>query len=124
MLAAAFLVLPLGWAISSNRMGFFAGAAAAGVCLAAAVTALGLSQSLRRPRQVLAFVLVGMTIRMGIPLMAALAVFFLGGPLADAGFLYYLVVFYPVMLTAETFLFLPERGSYEKNVPRAQDFVG
>ena len=47
----------------------------------------------------LALVLVGMMIRMGIPLAAALAVYFRGGPLADAGFLYYLVVFYPVTLT-------------------------
>ena len=72
----------------------------------------------------LALVLVGMMIRMGIPLAAALTVYFRGGPLADAGFLYYLVVFYPVTLTAETLLFLPEPALNEKNVSPAEDFVG
>ena len=70
--------------------------------------ALVLSEPLRRPQYVLTLVHVGMMIRMGIPLAAALAVYFVGGPLADAGFLYYLVVFYPVTLTVETFLSLPE----------------
>ena len=51
--------------------------------------------------------LLGMMVRMGIPLAAALIVYFSGGPLADAGFLYYLVVFYPVTLTAEIFLSRP-----------------
>jgi len=65
-----------------------------------------------------------MLIRMGIPLAAALLVFLRGGPLADAGFLYYLVLFYPVTLTAETFLLLPKRCSHEKRVSPAQDLVG
>ena len=121
---AAAVILPLGWAISGNRAGLIAGAAAGGVCLLAAWMALGLSEPLRRPQHMLALVLVGMMIRMGIPLAAALAVFFRGGPLADAGFLYYLVVFYPVTLTAETFLSLPECEPKKKDVPPAQDFVG
>ena len=58
-----------------------------------------------------------MTIRMGVPLSAALAVFFLGGPLADAGFLYYVVLFYPVTLIAETFLSTPGSEPNEKDIP-------
>ena len=85
VLVAASVILPLGWAISGSRMGLLAGAVAGGVCLLAAWLALGLSEPLRRQQNVLALVLVGMTIRVGVPLAAALAVFFLGGPLANAG---------------------------------------
>lgn len=124
VLVAASVILPLGRAISSNRAGLFAGAAAGGVCLLAAWLALGLSGPLRRPQQTLALVLVGMLVRMGIPLAAALAVCFSGGPLVDAGFLYYLVVFYPLTLTVETFLSLPESEPAEKIIPPARNFVG
>lgn len=132
-LLAAAVVLPFGWLISGNRMGLFAGAAAGGVCLLAAWTALFLSSPLRMPQYVLSLVLVGMMVRMGIPLAAALTVHFLGGPLANAGFLRYLVVFYPIMLAAEAFLSFPPypsptngRGEFrnEKKVPSAEDFVG
>jgi len=105
-------------------MGIWAGAAAGGVCLLAAWIALIVGESLRRPQYALAGVLLAMLIRMGIPLAAALLVFLRGGPLADAGFLYYLVLFYPVTLTAETFLLLPKRCSHEKRVSPAQDLVG
>jgi hypothetical protein len=121
---AAAVILPLGWAISGNQTGLVAGVAAGGVCLLAAWIALGLGDTLRKPQQILALVIVGMMTRMGIPLAAALIVYFCGGPLADAGFLYYLILFYPVTLTAETLLFLPERHPNEKNGYPAQDFVG
>jgi hypothetical protein len=114
VLVAAAVILPFGWVISGNRAGVLAAAAAGGVCLLGAWTALALSEPLRRPQHLLALVLVGMMIRMGIPLAAALAVYFRGGPLADAGFLYYVVGFYPVTLAAETGLTLP-RGP--RNVP-------
>ncbi len=120
MLIAAGIILPLGWAVSGNRTGLLAGAAASGVCLLAAWTALCLGEPLRKPQHLVALVVAGTLVRMGIPLVAALAVFFRRGPLADAGFLYYLILFYPVTLTAETFLSLPER----KNAPSAQDIVG
>ncbi len=123
MLLAAAIVLPLGWAISGKGMGILAGAAAAGVCLVAGWMALGLSEPLRRPQLMLALVMVGMMIRMGIPLAAALTVFFLGGPLADAGFLYYLVVFYLIALAVETVLTLP-CPSDVSDCGRARDEAG
>ncbi len=123
MVMAAAVVLPLGWVISGNRTGLFAAAAAGGVCLLAAWTALGVSELLRRPQHMLALVLAGMMIRMGIPLAAALAVYFSGGPLADAGFLYYLVVFYPITLTVETFLSWPGCDPPKSNVRPREDFV-
>ncbi len=123
VLVAAAVILPLGWAISGNRTGLFAAAAAGGVCLLAALAALAVSEPLRRPQHTLALVLLGMLIRMGIPLGAALTVYFHGGPLANAGFLYYLVVFYPVTLTVETFLSSPGCEPKKKNGPPAEDFV-
>lgn len=107
VIVAAALALPLGWVLYGNQMGIFAGLAAGGVCLLAAWIALVLSSPLRMPQYVLGLVLVGMMIRMGIPLAAALTVHFLGGPLANAGFLRYLVVFYPITLTTEAFLSFP-----------------
>ena len=124
VITAAAVVLPLGVAISGNRNGFLAGAAAGGVCLLAAWTALGLCEPFRRPKHMLAFVLVGMMIRIGIPLAAALTVYFIGGPLADAGFLYYAIVFYPLTLAVETFLSLPEYHPKRKDVLPVQDIVG
>ena len=121
---ASAVILPLGWAISGNRMGLFAAVAAGMVCLLAAWTALALSEPLRGPQHMLALVFAGMFVRMGIPLAAAMTVYFHGGPLADAGFLYYLVLFYLVTLTAETLLFLPEHRLNEKSVSPANDFVG
>ena len=101
---SAAIILSAGWTITGNQMGIFAGAAAGGVCLLAAWAALFLSVPLRMPQYVLGLVLVGMMVRMGIPLAAALTVHFLGGPLANAGFLRYLVVFYPITLATEAFL--------------------
>ncbi len=121
---AAAVILPLGWVISRNWTGVFAGAVAGGVCLLAAWMALAVSEPLRKPPRMLTFVLVGMMIRMGVPLVAALTVFFMGCPLADAGFLYYLVGFYPVTLTVETFLSVPQCEPKANDVLRAQDIVG
>jgi hypothetical protein len=124
VLVAGAIILPLGWAMSYSRTGILAGAVAGGVCLLAAWIALALSEPLHRRQQVLGVVLVGMLVRMGIPLAAALGVYFLGGPLADAGFLYYLVAFYPVTLTAETLLFLPECNLNKKSIRPARNLVG
>jgi hypothetical protein len=124
VIVAAIAILPAGWVLTGNRIGWFAGLAAGGVCLLAAWSVLGLSELLRKSQSLLALVLVGMMIRMGIPLAAALAVYFHGGPLADAGFLYYLVLFYFVTLVAETLLFLPERRLNEKPISPANDLVG
>ncbi len=53
--------------------------------------------------------LAGMLPRMAIPLGFAIPLHIHGGPLAEAGLLVYLVVFYPVTLAAETALCLPRR---------------
>ncbi|MCH8924473.1 MAG: hypothetical protein IIA67_15150, partial [Planctomycetes bacterium] len=58
-------------------------------------------------------VLGGMMLRMGVPLATAMAVYYRGGPIAgtqikDAGFIYYLLAFYFVMLAVEIAITLPE----------------
>jgi hypothetical protein len=104
MLAAG--VLPVAGLVG-GRIALAAAALAAVVCLVGAASALVISHLLRGPRLALASLLVGMAVRSGMPLVLAIAVQIPGGPLAEAGFLYYLLVFYPVTLSVETVLSLP-----------------
>lgn len=83
-------------------MGLAAAALASGCCCAGALSAVAISPWFRDPRRLLAFVLIGMSLRMGIALTTALFVQLGGGPLVDAGFVYYLLVFYLVTLAVET----------------------
>jgi hypothetical protein len=105
---AGAIAAPVAW-----RLGGWAGVAAAaaadGVCLAGGVVALICAHLLRGPRNALPALLTGMTARTGIPLIALLVAHLRGGPLAEAGLLYYVLVFYPVVLTAETILSLPQQ---------------
>jgi hypothetical protein len=91
---AAGIAAPVAWRIGGGA-GVTAAAAAAGMCLAGAGVALTAAHLLRGPRNVWAALLVGMAARTGIPLIAALAVQLWGGPLAEAGLLYYVLIFYP-----------------------------
>ena len=75
---------------------------ASACCCAGGLAAVCVAPWVRRPRQVVAWALVGMTMRMGVALTAALVVQLGGGPLAEAGFVYYLLVFYLVTLAVET----------------------
>jgi hypothetical protein len=121
MLATGLVALPLGYAISHERVVLVAGAAAGVVCLLAGWAGLGLGEIFHRPEHSRAFIGLGMIFRMGMPLGAVLMVYFLAGPLASECFLYYLVGFYPVMLAVETFLTLPAGPSDASDpAPRRQ----
>ena len=85
-----------------RRVGLAAAALASGCCCVGALGAIGVAFWLRGPRHLLALVLVGMGVRMGVALAAALIVQLGGGPLVDAGFVYYLLMFYLVTLAVET----------------------
>jgi len=85
-----------------------AAALAAILCWAGAAISLVVGIQLRRPDQLLAALFVGMIARMGIPLGFGLTIHLLGGPLAQAGTLYYVLIFYPVTLLVETALKLPK----------------
>jgi hypothetical protein len=82
---------------------------AAGLCLAGALLSLGIHYIFRDPQSVLISTLLGMGINMGIPLVFGAAIQLRGGPLSQAGFLYYLVLFYLLTLAVKTMLTLPLR---------------
>jgi hypothetical protein len=108
-LAAAVLaaaILPTA-AWLDGRAGVAAAAAAGAICAIGASLALAISHLLRGPALVLPGLLLAMTARSGLPLLLAIVIQFRGGPLAEAGFLYYLLVFYFVILSVETVLSLP-----------------
>jgi hypothetical protein len=88
-------------------LGLLTATVAALLCLFGSGVALVISHLLRAPEMVLYGMLLGMTIRMGLPLGIGLACHLLGGVLADHGLLYYLLIFYPVTLLVETILSLP-----------------
>ncbi len=100
-------VAPVGWHLRGPT-GLTAAAAAAGVCWLGATLALVVSHLLRGPSAALYGLLFGMALRMGVPMIAALILHVRRGALAEAGVLYYLLVFYPVTLGVETALSLPK----------------
>ena len=113
MLALAVLVVlalvgPVAVCIGGG-MALAAAVVAAVFCLTGATIALLASHVLRGSKHALAALLAGMAARMGVPLAFGLAIHLQGGPLAEAGLLYYLLAFYPITLAAETALSLPPR---------------
>lgn len=87
--------------------GLLAAGVAAAIVLLAGIGALAVNELCRSPEMVIPRVLGGMMLRMGVPLTAAMAIYYRGGPIIDAGFIYYLLVFYLVMLVVETTITLP-----------------
>jgi len=90
-----------------GRIAMFVAAAAAIPCLLGAGLALLIAEWLRGSKHVSAIAWAPIPLRTGVPLLCGLVVHLHGGPLAEAGFLYYLLIFYPVTLTVETILSLP-----------------
>ena len=80
---------------------------AAGLCLAGATAGLAIVDRFRTPSGALAALWIGMTLRTGVPFAAGMAIHLHGGPLAQAGLLCYLLVFYPIALAIGTILSLP-----------------
>ena len=110
LLAAVLFVLAIAGppvAHWGGRLGLTAAAAAGGVCWAGAIA--GLAAGRLFPPNVFAALLAGMFFRMGVPLGFAVATLLAGGRLAQAGFLYYLLMFYPVTLTVGTALSITRR---------------
>jgi hypothetical protein len=105
----------------AEYLGGPAGLAAAGVaaiaCLIGAVTALVVSSVLSGTAFALAALMAGMAARMGMPLGLGLLVHLQGGPLAKAGLLYYLLIFYPITLMVETVLSLPSTERPQSSQP-------
>ena len=91
----------------SGPWGPAAAGVAAAVCWLGAAAALEATIRVTRRQHVLAGMMVGMALRMGIPLASVIAVYLGGGPLMQAGVLYYFLFFYPLTLAVETALSLP-----------------
>ena len=87
--------------------GLLAAGVAAAIVLLAGMGALAVNEFCRSPEMVIPRVLGSMMLRMGVPLAAAMAIHYRGGPITDAGFIYYLLAFYFVMLVVETIITLP-----------------
>ena len=96
-------------------MAVTAAALAAGLCLLGAGSALFIGDRLRGTHAALAALLLGMILRMGLPLTAGVIIHIHGGPLAQAGLLWYLVVFYSITLTLGTILSLPPKGEVQQS---------
>jgi hypothetical protein len=110
LLAAALVVLAIAGPLAAHfggRQGLTAAAVAGALCWAGA--AAGLVAGRLFVPNIFAALLAGMFFRMGVPLGFAVATLLAGGWLAQAGLLYYLLVFYPVTLTVETALSIPRR---------------
>lgn len=122
------LVMAFGYAVVASvgsRVGppgaWGTGAAAAGVCLLGAVLALGLNYSLRGPRAALVAMLLAMACRMGLPLGFAAWAHLSERPLAKAGIVYYVLIFYLIALGAEVVLALPSAGALAGAESRNRD---
>jgi len=104
LMAVAFLVCaPLGYFLC-GPIGVGAAAAAAAFVLVSSTLGLALGELLRKPGDALMSMLVGMMIRMSLPLAACVIVQLNGGALADAGFVFYVLGFYMVGLAVDTCL--------------------
>jgi len=80
---------------------------AAGLCMAGALLSLWIHYIFPDPKSVLISTLLGMAVNMGVPLAFGIFIHLYGGPLSEAGFLYYLVFFYLLTLAMKTMLTLP-----------------
>jgi hypothetical protein len=106
MLAAYAAAAP----VAIHLGGFMALAAATlagGLCLAGTAAALAIADRMRGPGGVLAALWLGMALRTGVPFVIGIAIHLHGGPLAQAGLLCYLLIFYPITLAVGTILSLP-----------------
>jgi hypothetical protein len=118
LLASVLLVLAIAGPLATRWGGtssLTAAAAAGGLCWAGATAGLAAGRLFRT--NIFAALLAGMFFRMGIPLGSAVVTILVGGCLVRAGFLYYLLIFYPVTLTVETMLVLPRRDGPPPLVP-------
>jgi hypothetical protein len=85
-----------------GEIGMIAALVAGAICWAGAASALTVTAMLRGPQQAVTATFLGMGLRMGLPLVAALVVQLRSGPLAEAGFVFYLLACYAVALLVET----------------------
>jgi hypothetical protein len=113
-LAAYALVAPVAVRLGGS-VALTAASLAGGLCLAGAAAALMIADRLQGPAGALAALWLGMVLRMGMPFAAGAIIHLHGGPLAQAGVLWYLLVFYPITLVVGTVLSLPRNNRQQGN---------
>ena len=100
VLGICLLLTPVAWGFSGFDGAFAVGTAAA-VCLVAAVA--GLFAGILLPTEnISGRVLLGMLLRMGIPLAFCIVAYHAPGRLAAAGLVYYVLIIYMTVLVADT----------------------
>jgi len=80
------------------------------LCFSGGALALVWNVAFPGPKLLVVRVLGGMLPRMGVPLMGGIVLQITVAPLAEAGVLIYLLVFYPALLALETWLSLASMG--------------
>jgi hypothetical protein len=104
---------------SHGLNGIIAAGLAGAICWSGAMIALVLVGVFRNsPNQMVSATLLGMLFRMGLPLGAGLFLTNAGGPLAEAGLVRMILVFYLIGLVVETILSVRIMGS-SKDVAKA-----
>lgn len=98
-------VAPVAWVISGVE-GVAAAIAGAFLCFSGGLLTLVWNAAFSGPKLLLVRILGGMLPRMGVPLMGGIVLQITVEPLAEAGVLIYLLVFYPALLSIETWLSL------------------
>ncbi len=118
----AFLlpVAPVAWVISGAE-GVAAAVAGAFLCFSGGLLSLVWNVAFPGPKLLVVRILGGMLPRMGVPLIGGLVLQITVEPLAEAGVLIYLLVFYPALLSLETWLSLssldPSGQDSDKSLP-------
>lgn len=103
MMALLVPVAPVAWVISGAE-GVAAAVAGAFLCFSGGMLTLVWNLAFPGPKLLVVRVLGGMLPRMGVPLMGGLALQIAVEPLAEGGVLIYLLIFYPALLSVETWL--------------------
>ncbi len=103
LLLTALVVVPGGY-VAYGWAGVLSASVAGATCLAGGLLAWVLVGMLNGPSNMVPRVLLGMFPRMGLPLAACMLVYLQNGRLAAAGFVYYILAFYFVILVVETVL--------------------
>lgn len=104
------IVSTVAW-LAQGWHGVWLASCAWGACVVGVAIALVAAMMLRGPQQALAYIVIGMFTRMAVPLALCL-VYISRGDRAGAFQLgVYLLVFYPLMLLAETILIVGRRPS-------------
>lgn len=103
LLLTALIVVPCGF-VARGWAGVLSASVAGATCLVGGLLAWMLVGMLNGPNNMMPRVLLGMFPRMGLPLAACMVVYLQNGELAAAGFVYYILAFYFVILVVETVL--------------------